>query len=35
MERFTRDPESGEFVFADEFNIKEDKFKRADNVIVD
>ena len=35
MERFARDPISGEFVYADEFNIKEDKFKRADNVIVD
>ena len=33
--RFTRHEITGEFCFADEFKLKEDKFRRADNVIVE
>lgn len=33
--RFTRHEVTGEFSYADEFLIIEDKFKRADNAIVE
>ena len=34
-QRFSRHPIFGEFVYEDEFLIKEDKFRRADKKIVE
>jgi len=33
--RYTRTEITGEFMFKDEFKLMEDKFKRADNTIVE